>query len=90
MKKDTEKLIQRINILIESLEKTENSAIKFFKGAIDVIQKCKSEKELKQALDDHLIHAGRITDYGGFNREQCDLFYEMWKVAKSICTNSEE
>ncbi len=84
MKNDTEKLIQRIDILIESLEKTENPAIKFFKGAINVIQKCKSEKELKQVLDDHLIHSGRVKDYGGFNREQCDLFDKMWETANSI------
>lgn len=86
MKNDTENLIQKINNLITSLEKTNNQTIKFFKGVSDIIKNCKSDEELKRALDDHLIHAGRVTDYGGFNREQCNLFDEVWKAAKSICT----
>lgn len=86
MQNDIEKLIQKINHLITSLEKTNNPTVKFFKGMIEIVQNCNSDKELKRALDDHLIHAGRITDYGGYNKEQDELFDEVWKVAKSICT----
>ena len=87
---DTEKLIQKMNVLMESLEASGNEAIEFFRDVLDLIQKCNTEEELKKILDGYLIHASRITDYGGFNREQCNLFSEMWQVADAICTNSEE
>lgn len=84
MRNDIEKLTQKINALIAVLEKTSNPSIKFFKGVIDILQNCKTGAELKRALDDHLIHAGRVKDYGGYNREQCNSFNEMWEVANSI------
>lgn len=59
-------LFQKINILIDSLEEAENDTIGFFNDVIDVIENCKSDKELKKVLDDHLIHTGKITDYGNF------------------------
>lgn len=84
MKNDTEKIIQKIDILIESLEKTENSTIQFYETVITEINACKSMGDLKKILDGRLIHAAGITDYGGYNREQCDLFYEVCKIAVSI------
>jgi len=84
MQNDIEKLIQKINHLITSLEKTNNPTVKFFKGIIEIVQNCNSDKELKRALDDHLIHVGRIKDYGGYNRGQCNSFNEMWELANSI------
>lgn len=86
MSNNTENLIHKINILINSLEKTSNQTVKFFRGVIERIESCKTDEELKKTLDGLLIHSAAITDYGGFNREQCNLFDEVWKVAKSICT----
>ena len=90
MNKDVKELIQKINILINSLEETENDTIGFFNDVIDVIENCKSDEELKKVLDDHLIHAGKITDYGSFNKKQYDLFSDMWKVANSIYENTQD
>ncbi len=84
MKNDIEKLTQKINALITVLEKTSNPSIKFFKGVLGILQSCKTEAELKKALDNHLIHSSAIKDYGGYNREQCNSFNEMWAVANSI------
>ena len=84
MNKDTDLLVKKIIILIESLNETENPTVKFFYGVIEKIKNCGNEKELKSVLDDHLIHAGKIKDYGGFSLEQCSLFNDMWKVAKNI------
>ncbi|MDA9231336.1 hypothetical protein N9O56_02070 [Rickettsiales bacterium] len=89
MNNSTEVLIDKIHNLIKALEKTDNSTINFYKIVTSEINDCITQEELKKVLDERLIHAGKITDFGGYNREQCDLFYEMWKVAKSICTNSE-
>ncbi len=87
---DTEKLIIKINDLIEVLRKTNNPTINFYNMIITAIRNCNSEEELEKVLDKHLIHSGAITDYGGYNREQCNSFDEMWKVAKSICTKNEK
>jgi hypothetical protein len=82
---ETEKLIQKITYLQEVLKKTNNTTVSFYDIVINKIRNCISEDELKKVLDGRLIHAAGITDYGGYNREQCDLFSEMWKVAKAIC-----
>lgn len=84
MKNDIGNLTQKINDLIATLEKTSNPSVKFFKGVINILQSCKTDAELKRALDDHLIHSGRVKDYGGYNREQCNSFNEMWEVANAI------
>jgi hypothetical protein len=84
MKEKVENLIKKIDNLIDSLEQTKNSSVNFFKEIIPIIKNCQSEGELKKVLDDHLIHASRITDYGAFNMKQCDLFSEMWETANSI------
>ena len=84
MTRDIEVLITKINNLINVLNKTSNPTIKFYNMIVAEIKKCTSEKELRELLDRHLIHSGRIKDYGGYNREQCNLFNEMWEVANSI------
>lgn len=84
MTSDIEKLIQKINYLQEVLKKTNNTTIGFYDIVVTEIRNCTSEDELKNVLDGRLIHAGRIKDYGGYNREQCNAFNEMWEIANSI------
>ena len=88
MKNNAEALIAKINILIEALKKTSNPTVNFYKIVIDEISNCTSLEELKKVLDERLIHAGRIKEYGGYSWEQINLFNEMWEVAKSICVSN--
>lgn len=87
---NTEELIGKITDLISSLRATQNPTAQFYEKVINEINNCQSIQELTTTLDNRLIHAAGITDYGGYNREQCNLFNEMWKVAKSICTKNEK
>lgn len=89
MKKETEELTEKIKDLIISLREAQNPTAQFYEKVISEINNCQSIQELTTTLDSRLIHAAGITDYGGYNREQCNLFDEMWKVAKSICTKNE-
>lgn len=84
-----DELFEKINNLMISLRKTQNPTANFYEKVINELKTCQSIQETTKTLDSRLIHAAGITDYGGYNREQCDLFYEVWKVAKSICTNNE-
>lgn len=85
MKNDTENLMQKINNLITSLEKTNNPTVNFYDTVLAGINSCSSKEDLKKVLDKQLIHSSAIKDYGGYNREQCNSFNEMWKVANAIC-----
>ena len=87
--KDKDLLIDKMLILTEALEKTNNPTAQFYPRVIERINQCETRDKLKIYLDQSIIHAGRITDYGGFNREQCDLFRDMWRVADSICESKD-
>lgn len=89
MNNSTEVLIDKIHNLIKALEKTDNPTINFYKIVISEINNCRTQDELNKVLDGRLLHSAKITDFGGYNREQCDLSYEMRKFARSIYTNSE-
>ena len=90
MTNDIETLIKKISNLVAALEKTNNPTVNFYNIVVTEIKNCGSEDELKIVLDERLIHAGKIKDYGGYNREQCNLFNEMWEVANSIYEKHEK
>lgn len=82
MKADKKSIIEAILKLVTSLEKTKNPTIPFFKEAISRIESCDSENELKKILYDYsIVGPGKIADFGGFNREQCNLSSDMHKIA---------
>lgn len=87
MMNDIDLLIKKINDLIEVLKKTNNPTINFYNMVISEIKNCSSTKELKRVLDKQLLHSSAIKDYGGYNREQCNSFNEMWEVANEIYEN---
>ena len=69
---------------MEALKKTNNPTVNFYDMVLAEINSCSSKEDLKKVLDKQLIHSSAIKDYGGYNREQCNSFNEMWKVANAI------
>jgi hypothetical protein len=85
MKINTKPILEAINSLIESLEKTKNSTAPFFKEAVNKIENHKSQEELKKLLIDYsIVGSGKIADFGAFNREQCDLATNMHNTAYEV------
>lgn len=77
-------LLEKLTNLLSSLEKTKNPTCTFYKKVIAEIAGAKTNQELIELIKEHIIGSGTITDYGGFNREQYNLFGEMYGFSSQI------